>query len=238
LEVGLQHIGQLSLAVNLPDDETFTSFIAKENEFIITALTAYLSGKQTSTGGFYLFGSSGVGKSHLLHACCNFMEKQGKSSLCLSLSELHELTVNILDGLESVDLVCLDDLQLIAGNFQWQQAVFDLFNRIHEAGKKIIVSGNDTVASLGITLPDLVSRMQWGLTEQIKSLSDDNRVLVMRERAKIRGIDLPEDVAKFLITRSNRDMKNLIKILDVLDKESIREQRKITIPFIKEILSI
>ena len=184
----------------------------------------------------YLFGLSGVGKSHLLHASCAYADTLGFTSLCLSFSELTQLSVDVLDGLENIDLVCLDDIQLIAGNKKWQQGVFDLYNRMVEQNKCLIITGDQSVTNLNISLPDLVSRLSWGLTEQVKPLSDEEKSFSLQYRAQQRGLYISDEVASFLINRLSRDMTSLIAALEQLDQASIREQRRITIPFIKDVL--
>ncbi len=235
----MSQISQLALSVQLPDDETFDSYQTIVNQAVVAQLQHFIS-EQTSTENtphsFYLFGLQGVGKSHLLHACSAHAASLGKSSLCLSFSELKHLSVEVLEGLENIDLICLDDIEVIAGEMQWQQAVFDLYNRLLEQNKLLIITGNQSAQQLGITLPDLVSRLTWGFTEQIKPLSDEEKVKALQFRSQQRGLLLADDVAKFLLNRLSRDMGSLIESLDILDKASIREQRKITIPFIKEIL--
>lgn len=229
---------QLTLAVQLPDDETFTSFQLGDNQACVLQLKNFIekvAGVEEPLS-FYLFGNHGVGKSHLLHAACSYADSMNQTNFCMSFSQLTELSIEVLEGLEHFDLVCLDDIQLIAGNKVWQQAVFDLFNRVIEQGNKIIITGNDSVKELAITLPDLVSRLAWGETQSIKQLSDSDKVLALQFRANQRGMQLSVEVAKFLINRQARDMASLISSLDKLDKASIREQRKITIPFIKEVL--
>lgn len=228
---------QLALAVQLPDDETFTSFVGETNQSSVTLLQQFISRAQRqSTNSFYLFGIKGVGKSHLLHAASHFADQLGKTSVCLSFSELTDLSIEVLDGLEHIEIICLDDIQIIAGDKQWQQAVFDLFNRVLEQDKLIILSGDQSVNELGLTLPDLNSRLTWGLTEQIKPLSDEEKMQALQHRASQRGITIAEDALKYLLNHYSRDMTLLIGYLDTLDKLSIREQRKITIPFIKEAL--
>ena len=123
----MKRVSQLTLSVQLPDDETFASFKSQSNQMVVQQLTHFLdqitkSNKQVHS--MYLFGLSGVGKSHLLHASCAYADTLGITSLCLSFSELTQLSVDVLDGLENIDLVCLDDIQLIAGNKKWQQGVF------------------------------------------------------------------------------------------------------------------
>ncbi len=228
-------ISQLPLAVHLPDDETFASFYCQGDDAILQHLQNFVA-KEGTANGFYLFGQNGVGKSHLLHASCSLASSLKLNSLCLSLSELTHLSVEVLADLEQIDLICLDDLHLIAGNPEWEQGIFDLYNRVIENNKRIILAGNDSAKNLGISLPDLVSRLTWGHTEQVKSLDDKGKIKAIQMHAKFRGIEMSDDSAKFLLNRLSRDMSSLIESLDVLDKASIRAQRKITIPFIKDVL--
>ena len=235
----MKKVSQLTLSVQLPDDETFESFKSQSNQMVVQQLTHFLdqitkSNKQVHS--MYLFGLSGVGKSHLLHASCAYADTLGITSLCLSFSELTQLSVDVLDGLENIYLVCLDDIQLIAGNKKWQQGVFDLYNRMVEQNKCLIITGDQSVTNLNISLPDLVSRLSWGLTEQVKPLSDEEKSFSLQYRAQQRGLYISDEVASFLINRLSRDMTSLIAALEQLDQASIREQRRITIPFIKDVL--
>ena len=234
-------ISQLALSVQLPDDETFSSFQSIANYSATEQLKSFISAsnnviESTHVNSFYLFGLSGVGKSHLLHASCTFAEKLGLSSVCLSFSELKQLSVEVLDGLENIDLICLDDVQLIAGDELWQKAVFDLFNRVIEQNKRLIITGDQSVPQLKLGLADLVSRLSWGMTDQIKPLDDEEKLIALKFRAQQRGLLLSDEVAKYLLSHLSREMTHLILALDELDEASIREQRKITIPFIKAIL--
>jgi len=233
----MKELAQLPLAVQLPDDETFDSFVSDINQHIVSQLKQLIENK-CNDKVFYLFGQQGLGKSHLLHACCAFATVLSKSSLCLSFSELQHLSVEVLDGLEHIDVVCLDDIQFIAGNSDWEQAVFDLFNRMSEHDRLLIISSTQSVPNSGFNLPDLVSRLSWGFVEQLKVLSDQDKIRAFQFRAKQRGLILQEDAVKFLFNRISREMKNLLNCLEKLDNASIREQRKITIPFIKEVLQI
>jgi len=238
----MTNTSQLALSVQLPDDETFDSYLSEANKTVVSQLALFIERTDQSQSSqprsFYLFGLTGVGKSHLLHACSAYASQLTKTSVCLSCAELLELSVEFLDGLEQINVICLDDIQLIAGNKIWQQAIFDLYNRVLEQNNCLLISGDQSVGQLGLTLPDLVSRLSWGLTEQLKPLNDGDKVIALQFRASKRGLVLSDEAANFLLNRLSREMANLISSLDILDKASIREQRKITIPFIKNVLHI
>lgn len=238
----MKNISQLTLSVQLPDDETFCSYLSESNHSVVSQLKLFIEQSQVTKpnqpSSFYLFGLTGVGKSHLLHACTAYAAQADKTSVCLSCAELLLLSVEVLDGLEQIDVICLDDIQLIAGNTLWQQAIFDLYNRVLEQNNCLLISGDQSATQLGLSLPDLISRLSWGLTEQIKPLDDDEKVTALQYRASKRGLTLSSEAANFLLNRLSREMGNLIASLDTLDKASIREQRKITIPFIKNVLNL
>jgi len=238
----MKNTSQLALSVQLPDDETFDSYLSEANKIVVNQLALFIESIEQSQSSqprsFYLFGLTGVGKSHLLHACSAYASQLAKTSVCLSCAELLQLSVEVLDGLEQINVICLDDIQLLAGNKIWQQAIFDLYNRVLEQNNCLLISGDQSVGQLGLTLPDLVSRLSWGLTEQLKPLSDTEKITALQFRASKRGLMLSDDAVNFLLNRLSREMTNLISSLDILDKASIREQRKITIPFIKDVLNI
>jgi len=238
----MKNTSQLALSVQLPDDEIFDNYLSESNNAVVSQLALFLEKTAQNQSNqprcFYLFGLTGVGKSHLLHASSAYVSQLDKTSVCLSCAELLQLSVEVLDGLEQINVICLDDIQLLAGNKIWQQAIFDLYNRVLEQNNCLVVSGDQSVGKLGLTLPDLVSRLSWGLTEQLKPLNDAEKITALQFRASKRGLMLSDDAANFLLNRLSREMANLIASLDTLDKASIREQRKITIPFIKEVLTI
>lgn len=233
---------QLALSVQLPDDEVFDSYLSESNRSVVSQLSLFVESTvkidPNQPNCFYLFGLSGVGKSHLLHASSAYASQIGLTSVCLSCEELLSLSVEVLEGLETINFICLDDIQLVAGDKRWEQAFFDLYNRVLENNNTLLISGDQSVSQLGLMLPDLLSRLSWGLTEQLKPMNDEEKIAALQFRAAKRGLMLSDDAANYLLNRLSRTMKNLIDSLDTLDKASIREQRKITIPFIKDVLKL
>jgi DnaA family protein len=226
---------QFTLAVTLPEDETLDSFYAAAESPAVNFLKHYLQ-QPAGQAPVYLFGASGSGKSHLLYAACVQAQEQGLTSQLLTLENMAELSPRLLDNLEQLDLVCLDNIQAIAGELHWQVAIFDLYNRLIEQGKALIIVGNQAPQQLGITLPDLVSRLHACTSFQLRLLSDDDKQKLLQQKARLRGIELPDEAARYLLNHHDRDIRSLVSILDRLDKASIVHQRKLTIPFIRETL--
>lgn len=229
-------LAQLPLGLSLKDDASFDNFYAGKNIEIITALQNTASGRGEKI--IYLCGSRGQGLSHLLQASCHDAARHRISAVYLPLGELIQQSPEMLLGFELLSLVCIDDMQCVAQSSQWEEAVFHLFNRVYDAGGSMIIAGNDLPKSLPLKLPDLVSRLSWGVVYQLHPLDDAEKINVLIQRAKSRGITLSEEVGKYILSHCPRHMTTLFAALDALDKASLAAQRRLTIPFVKEVLEI
>jgi len=227
---------QLTLGLSLKDEATFANFYAYKNVEIIAQLKKTASGSGEKI--VYLCGVRGEGCSHLLQASCHYAHQQGFSSVYLPLANLLEYPPEILHGLETLSLICIDDLHVIAGHAKWEEAIFHLFNRVYDAGGSLIVAAHDLPKSLQLNLPDLVSRLSWGIIYQLQPLSDQEKIAILTIRAQNRGMTLPEEVGKYILTHCTRQIGALFTALNLLDNASLAAQRKLTIPFVKEVLAI
>jgi len=140
--------------------------------------------------------------------------------------------------LDELDAIALDDIDLIADDNVWQEALFHLYNRMRDAGKLILVGGRASPLHLDLTLADLKSRLSSGLTLQFVPMSDEQRVDWVIWKGRRRGLVIEKDVAEFLITRHNQKMGELVATFDLLDSASLAEKRRITIPFLKRVLAL
>lgn len=229
---------QLALPVTLPDDEVFDSFYHGENQQLVEHLNQVISQKSAKFSFTFLSGTKQSGKSHLLYASCVKAQELGLSNMLLPMEQLVQMKPLMLDGVDSFDLICVDNIELIAGNEPWEKAFFYLFNLLDAAGKTLIVAAKGVPDSLSIKLPDLISRLNWGVTFQLKDLDDSNKVKALQMRAKLRGLELSSEAGRYMVSRLSREITSLINALDLLDKASIAAQRKLTIPFIKTTLSL
>ncbi|MGL5007192.1 MAG: DnaA inactivator Hda [Plesiomonas sp.] len=226
---------QLSLPINLPDDETFSSFYPGKNQQLLNAIQTLI---RTDSGGYlYFWARKGAGRSHLLHAACAELSQKNQAVGYVPLDKRAYFGPDVLEGMEHLALVCIDNIDLIADDPEWELALFDLYNRIKEQGTtRLLIAGDQAPRQLQLTLPDLASRLDWGQIYKLYPLADDDKLQALQSRAKLRGFDMPEDVGRFLLKRLSRDMRTLFDTLDTLDRASMVAQRKLTIPFVKEIL--
>lgn len=229
-------LSQLTLGLTLKDEATFQHFYPGKNIEIVTKL------KQTALGQgekmIYICGTRGEGRTHLLQASCHYAHQHQCTSVYLPLTQLITMSPELLNDLETLDLICIDDIQAAARLPLWEEAIFHLYNRVYDAGGRMIVAGNDLPKATPFLLPDLVSRLTWGVIYQLAPLSDEDKLTALVTRAHQRGISLSEEVGKYMMTHCRRQMGHLFAALDALDKASLAAQRRLTVPFVKEVLQI
>ncbi|WP_341581670.1 DnaA regulatory inactivator Hda [Marinobacter metalliresistant] len=226
---------QLVLGVKLRDDARFDNFHGDRNTDAAKRLEAVCH-RPARVPVVVLCGDSDTGKSHLLQAVCHRSENRGKAAVCISIAELHPFGPGALSGLEAQDIICLDDLDRIAGDRLWEEAIFHLYNRIQDQGGLLVVGLSDLPANLPFELPDLVSRLSHGLTIQLGIYRDDDRLKILMARAEKRGLVMADDVAGYIMRRAPRRLGDLLGILDILDENSLQAQRRLTIPFVKTVM--
>ena len=221
---------QLALGIGLRDDATFDNFLPDANEHVLAAL------RQPEQASLYLWGNAGTGKSHLLQAVCHAAAERRQRAAYLPLGE-PDLMPAMLEGMEQYDWVCLDDIDRIAGDAEWETALFHAYNRIAAAGHYLLVTAAVSPAALTVKLPDLHSRLSWGPVFQLQTLSDEAKRRALQQRAHNRGVNLEDEVADYLMKRCPRDMSSLFALLDGLDAASLAAQRRLTIPFVRDYLA-
>ena len=225
---------QLPLGLALKDSARFESFFPGQNQETVQSLRSAAAGRGESL--VYIAGAAGRGKTHLLQAACHLAAEHQRTSSYLPMRELLKLSAEIFQGLEQLELVCLDDAQVLAGQDDWERGLFDLFNRLRDCGSTLLVAAEQVPARAGFELPDLVSRLGWGVSYVLKPLADDEVLAALSCRARGRGLELPEETAGFLLKRIPRDLPSVFDLLDRLDEASMIEQRRLTIPFVKSVL--
>ena len=188
-----------------------------------------------SCGVAWLAGPSGAGKTHLLQAACAAAGESLRAGY-FPLAQLGSLGAGVLDGLREIECLCLDDLHAVAGNVEWERALFGLFCALEERGGRLIAAATAPPALLAWALPDLASRFAASSIFQLRVLEEVEQREALKLRAHLRGLDLPEETARYLQRRFPRDMRTLYELLDTLDEAAIIAQRRLTVPFIRSVL--
>ncbi|BAV32813.1 DNA replication initiation factor [Sulfuricaulis limicola] len=229
---------QLALNLRLKDASSFGNFLAGPNREALEQLRAAVvqaaTQAATKPAMIYLWGAEGVGKTHLLQAACRLAQELGIAPVYIPLADA-ALGPSLLEGLEETPLVCLDDVERVAGRAEWEAALFSLVERRRSTGGMLAVAASAPPDRLGLKLPDLASRLAWGTTYAMQPLSDTQKREAVQLCARHRGFEMPEDVASYILSRYPRDLPSLFELLDRIDEASLTRQRRVTIPFLREL---
>lgn len=226
-------VPQLPLALRYPPDQRLETFIGAPDG-ALAQLRAAATGD--SRDWVYLVGPAGSGKTHLALAVCAAAEQAGRGSAYLPLQAAASRLRDALEALEGRDVVALDGLDAIAGQREDEVALFDFHNRARAAGVTLLYTASAAPDALGLVLPDLRSRLSQCGRILLDALDDAGRGAVLRERAIRRGLALDQAAIDWLLTRTGRDLGGLVVLLDRLDRESLAAKRRITVPFLRQVL--
>lgn len=229
---------QLALSMRLPDRSTFASYLPGPNVAAVECLADIAAGRRREV--VWLAGTHGSGKSHLLQAVvARAAEDAAGGYLPLGgpIGPGQEpLAPDFLEGWQGARVLCLDDLPAVLGDAAWERALFRLWREAEEQGISLIFSGTETPALARASLADLASRLAISTLFVLKQLDDAQQRDALRLRASLRGLELPDETLNYLQRRLPRDMNTLYRLLDTLDEAALQAQRRLTVPFIREVL--
>lgn len=224
---------QIPLQLEPRRPDRFDDFVAGPNATVLESVRTLLD----EPGGIlFLSGPDGSGKSHLLNALCHAARKRGLAAFYIALGRLPEEAAASLQGLQVLDLVCVDDIDCVAGNPVWENALFACFNEVRAASGRLLVSSRLPLSGLGFDLPDLASRLAWGVRQNLRLPDDEGKLQILGQRANALRIEVPLDVQKYLLKHGKRDMSSLLQTLEQLKDAAFAEKRKITVPMARKIL--
>ncbi|MGY0505314.1 DnaA regulatory inactivator Hda [Luteimonas sp. e5] len=222
---------QLPLALRYPSDQRLQAYVGA-SDVMLAQLRALAAGGDW----LYLHGPGGVGKTHLALGLCAEAEEQGVAVRYLALPSLAGAMAASLPQPQADTLYVLDGLEAVAGRRDDEIALFDFHNHARRVGARVLYAGREVPDALGLVLPDLRSRLQQLARIRLHPPDDATRGEILRQRAERRGLQLEPPALDWLLRRVNRDLVSLTRMLDRLDRESLAAQRRITLPFLRQVL--
>lgn len=224
---------QIPLPLEPRRDSRFDDYVTGPNQAAVDALRHVLVQPAVSV---YLQGAASSGKTHLLNALCHATRDAGRTAFYAGLRRMPADAYSTLEGLEGLDLVCVDDLEVVAGDGHWEEALFHLFNRLRDAGGKLVISSQRALSALPLQLPDLRSRIASGVRLQLQALDETAKLAVLNRHAESLGVELPVEVGQYLLSRGHRSLGHLLGTVERLQNAAFTAKRRITIPLAREIL--
>lgn len=226
---------QLPLDIQLRIDAKFDNFVVGRNQLLLKFL--HDLAQAPSPKMVLWHASKGSGCTHLAHALTAKAAEQKQRAVYLPLlwPNLHP---DHLDGLEFCDLVVLDDVDCVSDNHDWCVALFRLYNAIKDRGGALALSAHAPAAEIKCALADWKTRLSSTTVFAIQELNDDEKAALLMRRASELGLQLGNDSATFLLNRQSRSLPELLAALEKLDAASLAEQRRLTLPFIKQVLQL
>jgi DnaA-homolog protein len=225
-------MAQLPLPLPLASDATFATFVpAGASAVLRHAQQVALE----PSAPLWVWGGRGSGRSHLLQAACRAADAAGRRAMYLPLGLQETADPALLEGLESVECVALDDLERVIGDPHWERALFAVLDAAQTRERSLLIAAAASPAACPWQLADLGSRAAAAIVYRLEPLNDGERLEALTRHAAHRGLELGEPVARFLLERVGRDMQTLCGWLDRLDRASLAAQRRLTIPFVREL---
>lgn len=224
---------QIPLQLEAPRPDRLDQFVVGPNAAAVGAVRQLLD---EPGGVLFLSGPDGCGKSHLLNALCHAARERGLGAFYVALKRLPPEAAAGLEGLQGLDLVCVDDFDRVAGDPAWERALFRCFNDVRDAGGRLLVSSTAPLAALPVRLPDLASRLAWGVRQSLAPPDDAGKLEILQQRARTLRIEVPQDVQNYLLRYGRRDMASLLDALECIKDVAFAEKRRITVPLAREVL--
>ncbi|MCU0786992.1 MAG: chromosomal replication initiator protein DnaA [Verrucomicrobia bacterium] len=227
---------------------TFESFVVgNNNEFAHAASIAVAQSPGKSYNPLFLYGGVGLGKTHLLHAVGQHVVQNKKGARVAYVSS-EKFTNEYIDALQNnqlakfrkryrqTDVLLIDDIQFLAGKERIQEEFFHTFNALHEAHKQIVLTCDRPASEISNLEHRLVSRFEWGLVTDLQPPDVEMRLAILKKKAQLMSVSLPDEVMNFLAMRIRTNIRRLEGALIRCASFATLTGRKLSIEDVEKLL--
>ena len=210
-----------NLAIDSEYEFTFDTYIVgSSNKFAHAASLAVAANPAGAYNPLFIYGNSGLGKTHLLYAICNDLKRSHPEMTTLYIKG-DDFTNELIDAIQhgttstfhqkyrKTDVLLVDDIQFIAGKDSTQEEFFHTFNSLYQAGKQIVLTSDRPPKEIKTLEERLRTRFEWGLTADVQPPDFETRVAIVKRKAELLHLDLPEDVAEFIANHLKNNIRQL-----------------------------
>ncbi len=234
--------------IPLSPDYSFQHYvIGPDNRLAHAAAIAVADNPGGAYNPLFVHGDSGLGKTHLLHAIClRILANRPETRIFFTTCE-HFMTrfmqdvaagnmASFRNQFRDVDVMVIDDIQFLAKRDRTQEEFFHTFNTLHQSHKQIILSSDLPPERIPDLEERLVSRFKWGLVTNITKPSYETRIEIVKEKARMRGLEIPDNVAEFVASSEGKSVRELEGDLSNIQHRAAIAERPIDLELAKEAL--
>jgi len=238
----------IGLGLGFNPKNTFDTFVVGDNNsFARAAALAVAQSPGKSYNPLFLYGGVGLGKTHLLHAIGHHAAEHSRQA-GVAYVTCEQFTNDYIDGIQNnqlarfrqkyrqTDVLLIDDVQFLAGKERIQEEFFHTFNALHEARKQIVLTCDRPVGELQNLEQRLVSRFEWGLVTDLQPPDVEVRLAILRKKAEIGGMELPEEIMSFLANRIRSNIRRLEGALIRVASYATLTSKKLSLELVESLL--
>jgi len=235
-----------SLPIN--PDNTFENFVqGPGNRLAHAGAVAVAANPGTAFNPVFVHGGVGLGKTHLLHAVCiRISQEQPDARLCyiscesfvsqfmqaIQIGEMEQFRARFREA----DVLVVDDVQFLSPAERSQEEFFHTFNELYQAKRQIVLSSDEPPEKIPTLQERLVSRFKWGFVAEVEPPCYETRVAIVKSKATLRGVDVPDDVACLIASRRIGSIRELENALTSLQAQVLVDGGPITMSLAREAL--
>lgn len=231
---------QFTLAIQNPHEQRLDNFVAGGNGELLQLLKS----STPAFSGYWIFAGAGSGCSHLLRGSCLRAQDLNWPTSYIGCADFALDNKEDRNGLATLlthaslygRLIAVDDVGHLAGQSDLEELLMAVYQRLLGEQGTLLIGHTKPAQVLEFVTPDLASRMRSLQHFQIQTLNDEHKRELLRQRAHNRGYDLAHPVLDYWLARGPRELGALLTDLDVLDRASLAQKQRVTIPLLKQVL--
>ncbi len=225
---------------------TFDSFIVgPSNQMAYNAALAVAKKGSLQFNPFFIYGCTGLGKTHLVQAIGNYLINDGKKVIYVTSEQfMNDFTFSIKnntmphfrDKYRSCDALIIDDVQFFSNKEQTQEEFFHTFNELHSKNKQIILTSDRLPSAISSLVDRLKTRFEWGLIADIQIPALETKIAIVKKKSELNGFNLNNDIVNFIATNLDSSIREIEGVLIRINASSSLLGQKIDLEFVKSLL--
>ncbi|MBE0491461.1 MAG: chromosomal replication initiator protein DnaA [Sulfurospirillum sp.] len=244
--IELHELNKNSKNTILNPSYTFDSFVVgSSNQYAFTAAKSIAQKPGVIYNPVFIYGPTGLGKTHLIHAIGNFTQERGKTVIYATIEQfMNDFTYNIKnqtmerfrEKYRNCDVLLIDDTQFLSNKIQTQEEFFHTFNELHSAGKQIVLTSDKPPKMINGLEERLKSRFEWGLIADITLPELETKIAIIKKKCELDGINLAEDIINYIATNMGDNIREIESAIINLNAYASLMRQEISLEFAKNVM--